>query len=45
MFWKNGVECELDLSGSGQGRVADACEYSSTYVVSTTGGKFLDYLS
>jgi hypothetical protein len=45
MCWKNGVECELDLSGSGQGRVADAWEYSSKNVVSMTGGKFLDYLS
>lgn len=39
------VECELDLSGSGQGRVADACEYNSKKMVSITGGEFLDYLS
>lgn len=45
MCWKNGVECELDLSGSGQGRVAGACEYRSKNVFSITGGKFLDYLS
>jgi hypothetical protein len=44
MSWKNGVECGLDLSGSGQGRVADACKYSCENVVYTTGGKFLDYL-
>jgi len=43
--WKNEVEYELDLSVSGQGRVADACEYSSKNVVSITDGKFLDYLS
>jgi len=39
------VEYELDLSGSVQGRVADACEYNSKNVVSVTGGEFLDYLS
>ena len=45
MCWKNGVECKLNLSGSGQGRVADVCEYSSKNLVSITGGKFLDYMS
>jgi len=45
MCWKNGVKCELDLSGSGQGRVADACEYNSKNAVSITNGEFLDYLS
>lgn len=39
------VEFGLDLSGSGLGRVADACKYSCENVIYITVGKFLDYMS